>query len=228
MVGCGSQRAIRTLAQRRARGMKLDSLVRNLIERPNRGRPGIIIMKFPGRNRAVFAYGARNLDYAGGPEVCPAEFFFARPDQLDGFARRLSQACRLERGFTRMLAAVSGTGVRDNHADAFFRNAKRRSQLAAHPKRALRSGPDGKFAFFPFCDSCARLERSMSDIGNGVGPFKFLVTGRQAFGNRAASVIGAPFESLSLNRILFQIVEKVSPRRLRSRFPLCANGSHGP
>src|SRR5205085_2351981 len=83
MIGRRSQRAIRTLLERRLRLMKLVALMRNRVNRSQARRAGIVIVKLPSGDLSVAAHAAFDLDHTGGSEVSPGELFLARPDQLD-------------------------------------------------------------------------------------------------------------------------------------------------
>ena len=61
MVGRCGERAIRTLAQRRLGGMKLNALIRNIVERADGRRAGVVIVELPGGDRAIAALRPRKL-----------------------------------------------------------------------------------------------------------------------------------------------------------------------
>ena len=141
VVGSRGQRSIRSLPQWRFHCMKHDPLVSNFIVRTNPRRPGVIVVKLPGRDRPILLHSAAHIDDSGRTEICPRKLLFPRPDHLDGTLRRPRQPRRLNRGLPGMLPAISRSHVRHQHADVFFRNMKRFGQLTSHPKRPLRSSP---------------------------------------------------------------------------------------
>ena len=169
MVCRRGERPIRALAKRRTRGMKLGALVRDFVGRADSGRAGIIVVEFPGGERAVGARAAANLDHAGGPEVRPGEFFLACPDELDGLPRRFREPRRLDGRIARMLAAVRRSGIGHDDTHPVLGNPKRFGKLQAHAERPLRARPDGEFPAAPLRHRSARLERGVLDVGDGVG-----------------------------------------------------------
>ena len=86
MVGGSSQSPIGALAQRILGWMKLDALVGNVVRSSYRGRPGVVVVKFPGDERSVVAHSAFDVDYACRAEVCPGKFLLAGPHDFDGLA----------------------------------------------------------------------------------------------------------------------------------------------
>src|SRR5438045_740699 len=94
MVGRGRQGAVGPLLQGRSRGMKSDPLIRNVVESADGGAAGVVIVKLPGRDRAVLANAAGHFNDSGRAEVSPSELFLASPDDFDGFAGSLCQAGR--------------------------------------------------------------------------------------------------------------------------------------
>src|SRR5262245_33749779 len=97
--------------------MKLDSLIGNVIERPNRGTAGVVIMKFPCGDGAILANSALDFDDAGRAKVSPGEFLFARPNNLNGLTGRLGEPGGFQWRFRRMLAAITGAHIRSNNAN---------------------------------------------------------------------------------------------------------------
>src|SRR5437667_591144 len=122
--------------------MKFALLVWNVVQRANTRAAGVVVVKFPLRNRAVIPDAAADLDHSRRAEVGPGEFLLARPDQLYRSARRSGQPRGFNGRFTGVLAAITGTGIGDNNANALFRDAKRLRQFAAHAEWPLRAGPD--------------------------------------------------------------------------------------
>src|SRR5262249_3085627 len=110
-----------------------------------------------------------NVDHTRGAEVGPGEFLFARPDNFDRFFGRASETRGLDGGFTGVLAAVSGAGVRHEHANAFLGNMKCGSEFFADAKGALRAGPNGKLFAVPFGERCSWFQRSVRNVGDPVG-----------------------------------------------------------
>src|SRR5437667_4003900 len=71
--------------------MKFALLVWNVVQRANTRAAGVVVVKFPLRNRAVIPDAAADLDHSRRAEVGPGEFLLARPDQLYRSARRSGQ-----------------------------------------------------------------------------------------------------------------------------------------
>src|SRR5437899_2236790 len=94
MVGRGRQGAVGPLLQGRSRGMKSDPLIRNVVQSADSRAAGVVIVKLPGRDRAVLANTAGHFNDSGRTEIGPSELFLAGPNDLDGFAGRLCQAGR--------------------------------------------------------------------------------------------------------------------------------------
>src|SRR5262249_52362141 len=141
VVGGRSQRAIRPLAQRIIRAVKDVALLLNRVNRLQPRIPGIVIVKIPGCDNAVFADAARHINYTSGTEIGPGELFFARPDRLDRLARGFGQARGLDRRFAGVLTAVARSGVGNDDAHAGFGNAKSGGQFASHAEGTLRACP---------------------------------------------------------------------------------------
>ena len=167
--GCG-ERAIRSLAQRRLRWMEGEQLVRHRVWRVHAGGAGVVVVIFPGRERAVRGSTALATSITpAGPEVGPGELFFARPDQLDRSSGGTGQARGLNRRLAGMLAAICRAGSRHDHPNRFLGKAERLRQLAAHAEWPLRAGPDCQAAVLPLGHRRARLKRRVGNIGHRVG-----------------------------------------------------------
>src|SRR5438552_1158665 len=117
--------------------MKFGLLPGNIVKRANARPAGVVVVKFPLRNRPVSPNAAGNVDHPRRTKVRPGELLFARPDELHRFARGPSEARGFNRRFACVLAAVTGTGVRDDYANAFFGDAEGLGQFAPHPERPL-------------------------------------------------------------------------------------------
>ncbi len=180
VIGGGGERSVGPLSQWGADRMECGELVGHFIEHANPGGAGIVVMKFPGRERAVAASTAFDFDHAGRPEVGPCEFFLARPDELDRPAGLASQPGRFNGRLAGMLAAVARPGVRHNDANRVISQPEGRGQFSLHPKWPLRSGPNGELAVLPLGDRRAGLKRSMSDVGDGIGLLQSDVRGGEA------------------------------------------------
>ena len=145
----------------------------------NAGGAGVVVVKLPRGNRAVIFDAALDVDDAGGTKVGPGEFFFARPDELHGFARGSRQARGFHGALAGVFAAITRTSVGHDHAHLFFLNAKRFREFAAHAKGSLRSGPDRELVVFPFGHRGARLKRRVRNVSDRITLFEFLVRGGQ-------------------------------------------------
>jgi hypothetical protein len=75
---------------------------------------------------------------------------------MPGVAR---EARGFDRGVAGVLATVGGAGIGDDYADFFFREMEGVAEFFTDSEGALRSGPDGDAAIFPFGDCSTRLER---------------------------------------------------------------------
>src|SRR5580692_10263888 len=93
-------------------------------------------------------------------------------------------------------------------------------ESVARRKGALRSGPDGQLAVFPFSDGGAGLQWGMGDIGDGV-------SGIEAMGCVGETICDGtgPREVFAVAGfyVLFEVREKLAAGRLRSLFPLRAD-----
>src|SRR5262249_60541172 len=102
------------------------------------------------RDNAGFVDAACHSEQAGRAEVCPGEFFLARPDQLDGLARGFGQTRGLDCGFAAMFAAVARSRVGHDDAHAGLGDAERLGEFASYAEWSLRARPDGQLAVSPF------------------------------------------------------------------------------
>ena len=175
MIGCGRQCAIRALPQRRrVCVVDLALLIGNGVRTPQAGAAGVVIVKFPGGDRAVLRHSAGNVNDSGRAEIGPGKFLLTRPDQFDRLPGGLGQSRGFDGRLPRMLAAVARASVRHDDANRFFRDAKSLGQIAANAERALRTGPHGQFAVLPLRDRCARFQRRVGDVSDGVGGLQFV------------------------------------------------------
>src|SRR6185295_1532730 len=108
--------------------------------------------------KAVFIDLAVDVDYAGGAEVGPGEFFLAGPGEFHWFAGGFRQTGCFDGAFAGVLSAVAGAGVRYDYTDLRFRNLESLRELSSDSKWALRAGPYGELAVVPFRKGRARLE----------------------------------------------------------------------
>src|SRR5256885_11237357 len=106
ICGCGKS-AVRTLAQWIFCGLKM--LVTNFggVRRVQARAAGIEIGELPIFEVAVRIHGSANVYDAGGTEVSPSKFFFASPDDFDGFFGGAGETRGLDGGFTGVVAAVA-------------------------------------------------------------------------------------------------------------------------
>src|SRR6266849_6532050 len=91
--------------------MKLDAPVRYGVGRRNAGSAGIIVVKFPGGERAVTGDATLDFNHAGRAEISPGEFLFARPNHFDGMPGSARQSRGLKCGVGGVLAAVGRPSV---------------------------------------------------------------------------------------------------------------------
>src|SRR5207245_5462385 len=103
-----------------------------------------------------------------------------------------------------MLAAITGTGIRHDHADPLLRYAKSAGQAAADTEGLLRAGPDRELSIFPFRHGSTWLQRCVGDIRDGVGCLELVVGSGQALLDGALARAGPASEALSPSRILLQ------------------------
>src|SRR5256885_16036807 len=91
----------------------LKMLVANFdgVRRVQTGAAGIEIGELPIFEMAVRIHGCTNVYDACRAEVSPSKFFFACPDDFDGFFGGACEAGRFDGGFTGVFAAVAGAGV---------------------------------------------------------------------------------------------------------------------
>ena len=155
----------------------------------------MIVVKFPGGEFPAGVDSAFDFDEARRTEVGPGEFFFARPYEFDGTIGGFREASGFDGSVAGVLAAVGRARVGNDNANAALGNVKSVGDFGADSEGALRAGPDSHVAA-PQGDCGARLERGVSDVGNGVGRFEFVSGVRQTFGDRAffllfASGVGA-------------------------------------
>src|SRR5207237_6238953 len=111
---------------------------------------GVPVVEQPRNDPAVGIDAALDVDHSRRAEIRPRELFRARPDEL----HRTIDGARKARGFdcyfTRVLPAVGGTGVWDDHPHAVFGNPERLGKLTAHSPWTLRAGPHRQLAVAPF------------------------------------------------------------------------------
>src|SRR5581483_7697827 len=105
-------------------GVEKNLLVWHVVGRADGGGTGVVVVIFPGGERAVLADAAGNLDDSRRPQVGPHEFLVARPDELDRFARGLGEPGGFDGTAAGVLAAVAGAGVGNDHAHAVLGEAE--------------------------------------------------------------------------------------------------------
>src|SRR5579871_244933 len=113
MIRRSREPTVRALSQRRFRRMKLHLLVLDFVRRFDAGASGIVVVKFPRGDAAVFPCSATDIDHSCRPEVSPGELLLASPNHLHWFSSAFRQACRFYRDLSGMFAAVAGTRVRN-------------------------------------------------------------------------------------------------------------------
>src|SRR5215468_425988 len=200
--------------------MKFDLLVGDRVGSADRGWSRVVVMKFPRDDRAVLPRAALDFNDAGRPEVGPGELLLARPDDLDRFSGRLGQARRLYGRVARVLAAVGGSGVWDENADALGGNVESLGQLFFDRERTLRSSPDGELLASPFGHRSARFEWRMRDVSDGVTRRELDVGPGARFAHRAGRLCSSVIAALP---VLLQIVEELLIRRLRRNIPFAVD-----
>src|SRR5215467_10870049 len=114
--------------------MKDDTLIGNFVVGANAGRSRVVVVKLPGGDQAVWGCSARDIYNAGWPKVGPGELLFAGPNNSYRMLGCARQTGGLDRGFARMLAAISRAGVGHQHANLFFRHAKSFCEFRPHSK----------------------------------------------------------------------------------------------
>src|SRR5215471_19045421 len=172
MIGCRRQRAIGSLPQRRIGGVESNSLMRHFIGRAHSRGPRIVVVKLPEQQSAVGLRAAFDIHNAGGTEISPGEFLFARPHQLDGTSRAFRQARCLNRCFAGMFTSIGRTSIGNDDPNLGFGNMQGARQFLTYRKRALSSGPDRELVSLPLRNCGARLERNMRDISYRVAPLE--------------------------------------------------------
>src|SRR5579863_4991596 len=188
--------------------MTHDPLIGNLVIGTDTRGSGIVVMKFPGRDGAIVAYAAGDVDNTCGAEVSPGKFFLASPDHFHWALGGPGETCRFDRSFSGVLAAVTGAGVGHQYAHVIFRNAEGLGELPANAEGTLRSGPYSQLIAVPLGKRGAGFERNMCDVGNRVGLLQFVVGGSQRRVDRARVVSVAVSGGIfALNRIFAEVVE---------------------
>src|SRR5262249_10529085 len=109
---------------------------------------------------------------AGRAEVSPRELFFSCPNDLDRLSGRLGQAGCFDCCLPGVLAAIPGTRIRDDDANARLRNLKGAGDLALNAERPLRPRPHRELVPLPIGDRGPRLQWSVRDVGDRVGRFE--------------------------------------------------------
>src|SRR6185503_17115683 len=104
VVRSGCERAVGTLLERRVRVVKLNDLIWDVVEWPDRGAARIVVMKLPRRERTVFSRAAGHFDQASGSEVGPRHLLLPRPHNLYWLARGLCEARGFGGGFHTVLS----------------------------------------------------------------------------------------------------------------------------
>ena len=87
--------------------MSLNVLVGNVVFDLDAGAARVVVVKIPGRDRAVSLNTALNVDHASRAKIRPGEFFFARPNELDGFSGRSRQTRSFDCALAGVLAAIA-------------------------------------------------------------------------------------------------------------------------
>src|SRR5258706_16355922 len=98
MIRRGGQPAVGAAPQDQRNRMVFGSLIRDVVGRINSRRTGMVVVKFPRRERAVRCEAALHLDDASRTKIGPSEFFFASPYDFHGTPGRAGQASGLQRG----------------------------------------------------------------------------------------------------------------------------------
>src|SRR5205814_5102344 len=144
------------------------------------GAARVPVVEQPRDDLPVAIDATLDLDHSRRTEVGPREFFRPRPHELHRPTYCAGEARGLDRDFASVLAAITGTHVRNDHADAIFRHAKGLGELAAYSPRALRPGPHRQRAVTPFGHRRTRLERHVRNIRNSI---RGLERARHAWGH---------------------------------------------
>src|SRR5438445_5219945 len=112
------------------------------VRRVQPGATGIEIGELPIFEVTVRIHGSANVYDAGWAEIGPSKFFFASPDDFDGFFGGAGETRGFDGGFTGVFAAVAGASVRHQDVHALLSNVKRGGEFFAHAKGPLGAGPN--------------------------------------------------------------------------------------
>src|SRR5262249_34864721 len=123
---------------------------------------------FPTFEATVRVNRSANINNASRAKIGPGKFFLSCPDDFDWFFCSPSEPSSFDCRFAGVLAAITGAGVRREDVDTFNWDAKRRGELLAYAKRALRAGPNRELVAGPFGERGAGFERGVSDVGDSV------------------------------------------------------------
>src|SRR5918996_3680089 len=93
-----------------------DVLVCDVVAHADPGGARVVIVELPRGQRTIPLHAGSDLDQRGRPEIRERELLLARPDEPHGPVRGACEPRRLDGGFTGVLAAVTGTGVRNDDA----------------------------------------------------------------------------------------------------------------
>src|SRR5215471_13902956 len=132
-------------------------------------------MELPGRDLAVGANSAFDIDHAGRPEVGPGEFFFAGPDDLDRRAGASGEPCRFNRDLAGVFAAIARAGIRHDYSDLVWRQMERLNQFTLDSKGPLSPCPDSQLAVLPLSKGGSGFERGVGNVGNGVSALQLVI-----------------------------------------------------
>src|SRR5712691_1541881 len=113
-----SKPAIGTAPQDQRHGMVFRSLIRNVVGSLDSGRTRMVVVEFPGSQRAVTGDAAFDFDDTGGTEIRPGEFFLSSPYHFHGTPGGTGQPSSFDGSVAGVLASIGRASVRYNHAHA--------------------------------------------------------------------------------------------------------------
>src|ERR1700735_2470372 len=185
MVRGRCQGTVRALTQKGANGMKLNSLVLNVVQGGYAGRAGIVVVVLPADHLAVLAHRTADVDHSCRPKVGPGKFLFARPHYFNGPLGCFSETGSLDSGFARVLSPITRTRIGHQDANSFFRHVESFGKLTPDSKWSLCAGPHGQIVASPLSKRSPRFQRSMRNVVNRITLSQAMVGGFERFIYRA-------------------------------------------
>src|SRR5690242_4510046 len=103
MIRSRGKPPIRALPERRLARMKVYTLMGNIVQGCESGASGVVVVKLPGGEHAVFGNATLDIDDTGGPEVRVRELVLPGPHQFHRLPCLLRNARRFDCRFASML-----------------------------------------------------------------------------------------------------------------------------